>query len=325
MWAKIGMAIKNFAKGKAVEKASQMASNDDGNRMSRIVILAIPVFGILLLFIAPLIIIAQSFGNIWVIQSVDPHANKSLNGQGLPSGDEFYPLNGKKDGVDLEFFSVDDKYLTDEEMDEIDEFIKNSIDSVDDWGLRVATAGWALAYGLSEKGVKMYYSKASWASDSRTNGAIGAGPACKSRGFCHNWGLVRSHSSNVSDCGRYGHINKYDDCSPGRLDDTKYTGLDCTGFVKWSICTGCGHCIPDSVYTEDRNLFPYTDISNAEPGDVLISSGHVILFLKHNDDGTFYTVEAIPPTVVFKKLSNPGSGFHVAHMRDGYEQYCERS
>ena len=204
MWAKIGMAIKNFAKGKAVEKASQMASNDDGNRMSRIVVLAIPVFGVLLLFIAPLIIIAQSFGNIWVIQSVDPHVNRSLSGQVLHTDDTLCPLDGKGlNNEQLDFLVIYGKWLSDSEFDEMNDFILNSVDNAgNDWGTKVATAGWALVYATAQKGVKLHYGKCGATGYCAQNAVD-----CKPYGYCKNWGRIQSSNYDYQ-CGYTGYINR---------------------------------------------------------------------------------------------------------------------
>ena len=70
---------------------------------------AIPLIGILLIFIAPLIIMYQAYANIYVIQAADPHyyensessssSSSSISsgtGTGLPDDKSMYPLNGKK-------------------------------------------------------------------------------------------------------------------------------------------------------------------------------------------------------------------------------------
>ena len=215
-------------------------------------------------------------------------------------------------------------------MEELNDFIWDSVNSSSDWGTRVATAGWALAYGLSQKGLMLHYHKAGWANDSRTNNAIGSNGKCSERGYCNNWGKKLTDESasyicNKKDWGHY--INFQGDCSKSNgtwtpNKENYYAGLDCTGFVKWAIRTGCGVTIGES--------FPRTvNYDEAQPGDVLIHPGHVILFLKKNDDGTYMTVESGSggaKGLYFHKYSAESlrsSNYRVIRFTDEYADRCK--
>ena len=265
------------------------------------------------------------------LETSDPYTGggSSLSGTSLPEGEEYYPLDGKgEDGEQLDYLEVDGHYLSEAEMEELNDFIWDSVNSSSDWGTRVATAGWALAYGLSQKGLMLHYQKAGWANDSRTNNAIGSDGKCSERGYCNNWGRkLDGNSSGISSaCAKYGgYINFIGDCSP--REDYYYAGLDCTGFVKWAIRTGCGVTIGDSTY---QSSFPRTvNYDEAQPGDVLIHPGHVILFLKKNDDGTYMTVESHSggaKGLYFHKYSAESlrsSNYRVIRFTDEYADRCK--
>ena len=165
----------------------------------------------------------------------------------------------------------------------------------------------------------------------------GTGSSCKKEdGFCNFWGQYITTSSTTIGkwCNAYGGYINYSsprDCTSSQISAGKYySGVDCTGLVKWAIRTACGTAdISDSKYQGDRNLFPRTsDISKARAGDVLITTSHVKLFLKNNGDGTYMTVESSSggaAGVFFKKsTANDLKNYQVIQMSNGYAKYCKK-
>lgn len=260
----------------------------------------------------------------------------TASGQSLPEDDKYYPLDSKdENGNDLKYLEVDSNFLTDSEMSELDKFIWNSVNKSEDWGTRVATAGWALAYGLSQKGLKLHYQKGGWATDDRTNGTIGKTRNCEINGYCANWGRLLTNSGIDYTCNQKswgGYVNTQSpkkDCSNGLRYNKKYAGLDCTGFVKWAIRTGCGVTINDSHY--QNNLPKTSNIDEAEPGDVLLTSGHVRLFLKKNNDGTYMIAESSSGQfknngLFFHKYTKSQlSSYKVIKMSSEYSKVCKKT
>lgn len=337
MWAKIANAAKSFAKGKAKEKTVQkLTQKSDGeNLLSKInssvlLMAAIPLIGILLIFIAPLIIMYQAYANIYVIQAADPHyyensessssSSSSISsgtGTGLPDDKSMYPLNGKKNGKKLPYLEKDGKNLTKAEFKELAKYIYDNVNKESDWGRRVAAAGWSLAYGLYEKGMMLHYRKSGKFSSSSRKNIIN-----------HKWGQYVDESEINRICspsypnGRY--INHGGDCGSSKH---KYEGMDCDGFTSWAQSVGCGKNVSDSGPTHT------SDFSKAEPGDIIVCNHHVILFLKQNGDGSFMTVEESTVSSIdglyFKKRKADNSYFKSANCRVSkykkvYKKYCKK-
>lgn len=258
-----------------------------------------------------------------------------LNGSSLPTDDSYYPLKGKdENGNALKYLEIGNNYLTDAEMEELNEFIWESVNSSDDWGTRVATAAYSLAYGLAQKGLVMHYQKAGWANDDGTTSVENSVGKCEMNGYCKNWGRLLT-STGINRALKYGnYVNVAKDYSNnGGKNGKYYSGLDCTGLVKWAIRTGCGTSdISDKLY-QNSSKFPRGkkgDIDVAQTGDVLITDGHVKLFLKHNSDGTYMTVEATSGSnlhgVVFQKSTkNDLKGYSVIKMHEKWDQYCKKT
>ncbi|MBR2833380.1 MAG: C39 family peptidase [Bacilli bacterium] len=74
MWA----AIKKFASGMISQKAVQGVKENGilgSITPTKVMIIAVPLAAVVLLFVAPIIVLDKAFGNIYVIQSVDPDSS----------------------------------------------------------------------------------------------------------------------------------------------------------------------------------------------------------------------------------------------------------
>ena len=238
------------------------------------------------------------------------------NQKGLPTGSKYYPLNGKKNGKKLQFLEFDGKYLTKTEFNELAQFIGDSVNNAgDDWGMRVAVAGWALTYGLAEKGVKLHYlSYGKWHLED--NKIIN-----------HQWGKYTTAAERARAC-KYGKINVSNsgDCYK---EGKTYKGLDCDGFVSWAQRVGCGKAVLSWYGAKTKTT---SDFSKAKPGDSVRCSGHELLFLKHSGNGTFIVAEASSASsagVVFTKTSKEGlskrfSGCVIEQLTQSYKKNCKK-
>ena len=237
----------------------------------------------------------------------------------LPSDKKYYPINGKKNGKELKNLEIDGKWLSDSEMKDISSAIKRSINSSDDWGTRVALAGWSLIYYSSEKGVKIHYQ-------------LGGNGLHKA--FYHGWGTKLSSEAVNSRCSKDNSVNYNNDCGNGK---DKYVGMDCTQFIRWAVYNGCGISVTASCsnnskvicYT-DRSKFSRTsDYDDAKPGDILIKNGHVVLFLKKSGSDYYIaeTTRGKGHGTLINKYTKSGlkkDGFEVIQMTDGYKKYCKK-
>lgn len=245
------------------------------------------------------------------IDSSNPYL-PTVTGNCLPDDEKNYPLKGTDmNGNKTNRLEVDGKYLTSSEMDSINEYILNNVEACgDDWGLRVAGAGYALIYGLSEKGLRLHYQKGGSTTDGQTNGVNVDLSKCKQGEFCKRWGLKISNTM-------MGYKNSY-------------TGLDCTGFVRWSINVGCGYDV-DYQYGDGYSEAIQENYKNIEPGDVLARNdgGHVILALKVNDDGSIFTGESTSGyddigTMLNRYKYGELSNYKVIKLGEAYKQYCKK-
>ena len=216
----------------------------------------------------------------------------------LPDDDKYYPLNGKDmDGNQTEILKIDGKYLTDAEMDELDKYIKDSMDAAgDNWKTRIAAAAYALIFGLNEKGLRLIY---------EYSGGSGSlyRTECSYGTFCKQWGV--KHDETV--------------CWSGCYHNT-YRGLDCAGFVRFAVSAGCGVTFDYSDSSYSRS----TDYSKLEPGDILLTDGHVMMFMKMSSDGQYIIAESTRSndygTVFTKKKSL--SNYKIVKLDDVYSKKC---
>ena len=71
----------------------------------------------------------------------------------------------------------------------------------------------------------------------------------------------------------------------------------------------------------------YIDVSDAKPGDLMLTKGHVRLVVKNNNDGYVIVAEAAGnPTngLVFTKRTNE-SGYSFIDMESYYNSNCKAS
>ena len=264
---------------------------------------------------------------------VDGSSNGGTTGSGsggrLPTDSKYYPMNGKKDGKSLSFLEFDGKYLTDSEIDDINKFLKDSVNSTSDPGTKVALAGWALIYSLSEKGLKLHYMRGGTPNGGYASFVVNGSGVCNGKkGFCKNWGRILNSTAVSHICASQGIINSPKDCSSGK---TKfYSGLQCDGFVKWALTYACqrggwgnqGATINIQEYKKGK------EFDTLEPGDLIGSVRHIALFIKKTGD-KYLIAEANSGrgggAVIFHKHteSDLKNHFWIYKMKPAYDKYCK--
>lgn len=183
-----------------------------------------------------------------------------------------------------------DKTLTSNEISTLNTYINGEINKAGyGTGNGVAAAGQSLVYGLEQMG---YYLGYCWGGD---RSSIGVGTS---------WGKT---SSNCN--------------SP--YASHKYYGMDCSGFVGWSIRTACK---PNHIAksTHDLKYGPSISVTEAKPGDLMLKAGsHVRLVIKNNGDGTVITAEegGTYGDLGFNKYSTE-SGYVFIDMSEWYKNNC---
>ena len=102
--------------------------------------------------------------------------------------------------------------------------------------------------------------------------------------------------------------------------------MDCSGFVSWAVRTACA---PNSSSRMAHQWIPFGNaisLSEAKPGDVIASSGHVMLVVKNNGNNTVYVAEegGTAGGLGFSLVdSNRMSGRTVVDMSDWYKKNCK--
>ncbi len=236
--------------------------------------------------------------------------NNLINGSNLPGKVEDYPLMGKNaNGTMTNQLEVDGNNLTNAEKEKLNEYILSNVDKAgNDWGTRVATAGYSLIQGLNDYNLRLHYEKAGTGADGPNN-IIGYETGCDGKHFCPNWGkhLTQSRIDYVN--GRWDYVNDY-------------SGVDCTGLVKWAIGTGCGYVGWDwQNVTGGQN-----DLSKAKSGDYLSRPGHVALVIKNLNNGTLLIGESTSGYnkigTIFNTVSTNDQTYTLVSMQDWYKKNC---
>ncbi len=183
---------------------------------------------------------------------------------------------------------------------EINSYIKAQKDGVEDSGEKVASVGMGLALYLFNEGYRLPYY---W----------GGGHAYISTGVDTSWGSSASQM-----------------CSPGRC--YSYNGLDCSGFVMWALqnagCSNATTIVSPNFTSFISRTAKRSSISEMKPGDLLMSTGHVILVIGYREDlDRIITVESAGGTnglvVRAYSESNISSGsYYKLNMDSYYNNYC---
>lgn len=186
--------------------------------------------------------------------------------------------------------------LNEEEITELNAYINESVDeSGYGTGAGVAAAGQALTYWLEQHG---YYLEYRW----------GGGHGSNYTGVNPNWG------SDAFGCDSNHRCNY---------------GLDCSGFVSWAIRTACNPKFGtmDTSTMVDSSFGSKVSISETQPGDLMLKSGHVRLVIKNNGDGTVIVAEEVgTPTngLIFSRLG-ASSNYNFIDMTNYYNNFCQTS
>ena len=181
------------------------------------------------------------------------------------------------------------KTLSSTERNNITNYVNNQVKSVYGTGAGVAMAGQSLTHALAQKG---YYLGYCWGGDR------------SSVGFGKSWG-TRSGSCN----------------SPS--NSHHYFGMDCSGFVSWSIRNGCNSKFGSSTASGFRGYGSGISIKNAKPGDLMASSGHVRLIIKNNGNSIIVAEESgSADGLIFNKYSSAG-GYKIVSMSSWYKKHCK--
>lgn len=200
----------------------------------------------------------------------------------------------KHDGL-----NVLNRTLTSSEIKEMNAYINENVDEAGyGTGVGVVAAGQSLVYALQQKG---YYLQYYWGGDRYS---VGVGS---------RWG------ANVG-------ITYTDGGNPTGPE----FGMDCSGFVSWSIRNGCNTGFGGPIASEFMGYGSEISLSDAKPGDVIASSGHVMLIVKNNGDNTVTIAEETYSSgnggLWFNiKSASEVSGYKVVSMSNWYKNNCSKS
>lgn len=148
--------------------------------------------------------------------------------------------------------------LSKSEIDDLNDYIEDEVNKNDaSYKSKVAAAGQALVYWFEKQGKYLGYY---W----------GGGHAMFT-GAHEEWGTTNKGTDEKGN---------------------KYYGMDCSGFVSWSIRNACKAdftaVAADFLSLSDTSV---SSLDKAEPGDVVASKDHVMLVVKNNGDGTVTVAE----------------------------------
>lgn len=181
--------------------------------------------------------------------------------------------------------------------------------------------GWLFfSFWIKSDGLRLHYEKAGTGKMSASD-VIGGTKDCDGKHFCVNWGLHLT-AENI----------RYIKYHPKWPYENEYSGVDCTGFVKWSIGVGCGYV----GWDWNRNSYSSAhssskgDFTKAKPGDYMLRPGHVVLVVKNNGDGSVIVAESTSGynkigTMFNKYSASSGSSYQVVYMDEFYAKYCKNS
>lgn len=180
-------------------------------------------------------------------------------------------------------------------LNDLNNYLNTLAESGDDWGTKVAQVGMGLAKYLFDEGYRLPYY---WGGGHGTI-SIGANPY---------WG------------GSAGAM-----CSSARC--YYYNGLDCSGFVRWAIKNaGCSYSDGFLGFKSFMAKTPRrSSLKDLQPGDLLMSSGHVILVVAYREDlNRVVTVESAGGTngLIVRAYADGGLGGYYKLDMDNYYKKC---
>jgi len=101
-------------------------------------------------------------------------------------------------------------------------------------------------------------------------------------------------------------------------------GVDCSGFVSrcWQLNNHYSTRMMDNP-AYGSIVQPYNSFYDLKPGDAFHRHGHVILFVKHNDNGSFTCVEAAASTTDWKVDYSTHYAYSMTDYNSVYYRYME--
>ena len=188
--------------------------------------------------------------------------------------------------------------LSSTEKENIESYINSEVDKAGyGTGAAVAAAGQALTHGLEQisPGYKLGYYWAGGHSDTTI-------------GFKSTWGTNQGYS----------YTEKGNATGPEE-------GMDCSGFVSWAIRNGCNSEFSARVSGTFEGYGSSVALSNAKSGDVITNSGHIILILKNNEDGSVTTAEeSFSNGLIFNTYTaSQVTQYKVVNMESWYKKTCK--
>lgn len=95
--------------------------------------------------------------------------------------------------------------------------------------------------------------------------------------------------------------------------------LDCSGFVSWAIKNAVKSDFSDASSGAFVSFGKIISFSDVTPGDVFANSGHIILVVKNNGDGTVITAESTGSGIIFNSVTASAvSQYSIVDMDDYY-------
>ena len=188
--------------------------------------------------------------------------------------------------------------LSSSEKKNIESYINSEVDNAGyGTGAAVAAAGQALTHGLEQigPGYRLGYYWAGGHNDTTI-------------GFKSTWGTNQG----------YVYTEKGNATGPEE-------GMDCSGFVSWAIRNACSSEFSAETSGSFENFGSSVDLSKAKPGDVITNSGHIILILKNNGDGSVTTAEeSFSNGLIFNTYNaSQISQYKVVNMESWYKKTCK--
>lgn len=216
----------------------------------------------------------------------------SSGSSGCYNGLDEYPLSG---GTATKLDTALNTVLNSSQIEEINNGIINSIESAGyGTGDAVAAAATAFIMGLYDNGYYLPYyyggGHSGYTKDSDNHLTIGINPV-------------------------FGKTT----ISTGETTMRNKLSLDCSGFVSWAIKNAVKSDFNGATSGAFVSLGKSISFSEVTPGDVFANSGHIILVIKNNGDGSVITAESTSFGIIFNRVTaSDVSQYSIVDMDDYY-------
>lgn len=219
-------------------------------------------------------------------------SSSGSSSSGCYNGLDEYPLKG---GNATKLDTPLNTKLNSSQIEEINNSIINSIESAGyGTGDAVAAAATAFIMGLYDSGYYLPYyyggGHSGYTGDSDNHLTIGINPV---------FGKTTT--------------------STGESTMRNKLSLDCSGFVSWAIKNAVKSDFVGATSGAFVGYGKKISFSEVTPGDVFANSGHIILVVKNNGDGSVITAESTSSGIIFNRVTaSDVSQYSIVDMDDYY-------